>query len=225
MAREGPAAVGDGGGTAPALLALAACAGAFALGSIPFGLWVARASGGVDPRTRGSGNIGATNVSRVLGFWPWGFATFALDFGKGLLPALAVRSGWVAGAWDIGGAGLASRDPLAWAPGLCAVLGHCYSPWLGFKGGKGVATGLGALAVLSPLAALFGALAFWLAFAATKTGSLSSLSGLLAGAVSHVLLAPVGTYLWIGGALALVILVRHESNLDALLQDREQKFG
>jgi glycerol-3-phosphate acyltransferase PlsY len=195
-----------------------ACAFAFLLGSIPFGLLMARIARGDDPRQKGSGNIGATNVSRVLGFWPWGFLTFALDFAKGVVPVLALNLGWFSGADEVFG------PAAAWAVALCGVIGHCYSPWLRFKGGKGVATGLGALLVLSPIAAMIGVFAFLLSFAATRTGSLSSLSGILALTIAHLILAPGGPYLWLGGLLVFIILLRHESNLDALLQSREKTF-
>jgi glycerol-3-phosphate acyltransferase PlsY len=209
-----------------------ACATAFLLGSIPFGLIVARIAGGADPRRSGSGNIGATNISRVMGFWPWGAATFALDLLKGAVPVLALEAGLFAAiAASLTGAAAGGSAPeavsavAAWAVGLCAVLGHCYTPWLGFRGGKGVATGLGALAVLSPWASLAGLVAFGLVFAATRVGSISSLSGILGVSVTHLVIAPTGAYLWFGAALVLVILVRHEGNLDALLENREKKFG
>lgn len=200
----------------PAVLMAGALA--FLLGSVPFGLLMARIARGDDPRKKGSGNIGATNISRVLGFWPWGFLTFALDFSKGVIPVLALTQNWISSADG-------AADPAgAWAVALCGVIGHCFSPWLRFKGGKGVATGLGALFVLSPIAAVVGIIAFLLAFAATRTGSLSSLSGILALAITHLILAPSGPHLWLGGLLIFIILIRHESNLDALLQSREKTF-
>jgi glycerol-3-phosphate acyltransferase PlsY len=197
---------------------LYACGLAFVLGSIPFGLIVARLAGAEDPRKKGSGNIGATNISRVLGFWPWGLLTFVLDFAKGAIPVLALSAGWLSDATSGSPAG-------AWATALCGVLGHCYTPWLRFNGGKGVATGLGALVVLSPIASGIGMIAFGLTFAATRTGSLSSLAGILGLSIAHLILAPTGPYLWLGGLLIFVILLRHESNLDALLQENEKSFG
>ena len=117
----------------------------FLLGSIPVGYIVAKAKG-IDIRATGSGNIGATNVWRALG-WQWGVTVLAADILKGLLPTLAAvlltRGQTQASGWAPSGAAW-----LAMATGLCAVLGHTFTPWLRFKGGKGVATGLGALLAL-----------------------------------------------------------------------------
>ena len=143
------------------LLPAIVCVIAFLMGSIPFGLLVARIFKVKDLTSQGSGNIGATNVSRVLGFWPAGALTFALDLLKGILPVLALLP-MGSQIW-LGTFGLPETDFSAtaiWSAGLFAVLGHCYSPWLHFKGGKGVATGFGVLVVLSPLAGLAGILAF-----------------------------------------------------------------
>ena len=199
-------------------------------GSIPFGLLMARLFGGADVRSSGSGNIGATNVSRVVGFWPAGFLTLLLDALKGTL-AVAMASSWFEGLWsgwlEFPASGWGIDDALLrWTAGLFAVLGHCYSPWLKFKGGKGVATGLGVLAILSPWSALVGAAGFVLTFLATKTGSLSSLAGLLIACVTHGVLptSEAGAHLWSGGLLIFVILARHEKNLDALLEGRENRF-
>lgn len=196
-----------------------ACGLAFLLGSIPFGLLVARAAqGGADREARkdirveGSGNIGATNVSRVLGFWPWGALTFGLDLAKGSAAVLwAMSAGELSTVW-------------VWAVALACVLGHCYSPWLRFRGGKGVATGFGVVLVLAPIAALAGIVAFGIAFVATRTGSVSSLCGLLTAAACELVIKPVEAHLALGALLMLVILVRHESNLDALLEKNEKIF-
>lgn len=206
-------------------LVAASCLIAFLLGSIPFGLIVSRLADGGDLRQQGSGNIGATNVSRILGFWPWGLLTFVLDLIKGALPVFLLGSGraqWLVANLLYEGAHWEVTRMDEWAVALACVLGHCFSPWLRFKGGKGVATGFGAILVLSPLTALVGAAAFGLAFAATRTGSLSSLTGILAAAATHLVYEPLGPHLWIGAALILVILIRHETNLDALLQNREK---
>jgi acyl phosphate:glycerol-3-phosphate acyltransferase len=206
---------------------------AFLLGSIPFGILVSRLFKAGDPRRKGSGNIGATNVARVAGKWP-ALLTLALDAGKGALPIVLVSLPALGEAWRDLGAALGLADaadaPVAWSPlmvwstGLFAVLGHCFSPWLHFKGGKGVATGLGAALVLSPIAALFGAIAFVAMFLSTRVGSLSSISGLLACAIAHMALYPSGAHLWAGAAMILVVLLRHEANIDALLENRERSF-
>jgi glycerol-3-phosphate acyltransferase PlsY len=157
-------------------------------------------------------------VSRVLGFWPAGFLTFALDFAKGALPIYLL----VAGAIPL-------EQPFSvvkiWATAFLIVAGHCYSPWLRFKGGKGVATGFGVMLALAPLPALCGALGFAVAFAATRVGSLSSLSGLICASVACLVFGELGAYLWIAAAIVMLILIRHEGNLDALLESRENTFG
>lgn len=210
-----------------ALLILAV---AFLLGSIPFGVLFARVFGGEDVRRKGSGNIGATNVSRVAGFWPAGVLTFLFDALKGTLAVLAAGQGvsdLVAGwaffsepQWEPGGLSL------QWAAALLVVSGHCFSPWLRFRGGKGVATGFGAFAVLSPWAALVGLFGFVITFLSTRIGSLASLSGLLLLTVSHFVLPgfAVGAHLVWGAILVFIILARHEKNLDALLESRESRF-
>lgn len=118
---------------------------AFLAGTIPFGLLIARAKG-IDIRKVGSGNIGATNVGRVLGK-RYFFLCFALDFLKGFAPVLI--AGWTAGVF--GKRDFAAFDAWWWMLAMLApVLGHVLNPWLGFKGGKGVATSLGALLAVFP---------------------------------------------------------------------------
>ncbi len=199
---------------------------AFLMGSVPFGLWIARAFKVRDLTSRGSGNIGATNVSRVVGFWPAGFLTLLLDSFKGALPILVcIPVGVSLWAPWLQLEGLEFSMPLLWGLGLAAVLGHCFSPWLRFRGGKGVATGFGALAVLSPGAAAVGLIAFGLAFLARRIGSMASLAGLFSAAAAHLVIHGVrGTHLVFGALLVFVVLFRHESNIDALLQEKERGF-
>lgn len=198
---------------------------AFLLGSIPFGLLVARAFHGGNLREQGSGNIGATNVTRVLGFWPAGFLTFVLDFAKGALPVALVAWGPL-GTW-LSSHGEALHGAEAWWAGFFAVAGHCFTPWLRFQGGKGVATAFGAVLLLSSWAALAGAIVYALTFFITRVSSKSSLLALLAIATTHWVLYPVegtGTQFAALGAILYLILLRHESNLDALLENRERTF-
>lgn len=150
---------------------------AFALGSVPFGMLIARARG-VDLRQVGSGNVGATNVGRALG--PRWFAiVFALDLCKGLLPTLA--SGWAAGT--LGTLTVEPGDAWPWLGTMAAaVLGHMYSPFLGFRGGKGVATGLGATLGVFPaltIPALFAAGVFAVVFALWRYVSAASIAAAL----------------------------------------------
>jgi glycerol-3-phosphate acyltransferase PlsY len=135
----------------------------FAAGAIPFGVILARTLAGVDIKDHGSGNIGATNVARVLGVVP-GAIVLVLDAAKGALPTLlALRT---------------DDDPrIALATGGAAILGHCFSPWLRFRGGKGVATAFGVFLVLTPALAAIAILVFALVFALTRVPALGSLAG------------------------------------------------
>jgi acyl phosphate:glycerol-3-phosphate acyltransferase len=205
---------------------------AFLLGSIPFGILMARAFQVKDLQSQGSGNIGATNVSRVAGFWPAGFLTFLFDCLKGaiatLVVSLPVFQSWWQTVWSqqTSYSGQIGVNTI-WMVGFCAVLGHCFSPWVKFKGGKGVATGLGVIAVLTPIAALVGVLGFAFCFFKTKLGSLSSIVGLISTAIAYLVEKPsqeYGAYLWIGAALIALIVIRHESNIDSLLSGNERKF-
>ena len=131
---------------APNWLALAIAA--FLCGSIPFGILVARLKG-VDLRKVGSGNMGATNVGRALGR-KWGILVYVLDAAKGAAPVL--WAGHQAGALGLQPESIAAGDLWRWMGiAVCAVLGHMFSPWVGFRGGKGVATGSGALLAVYPV--------------------------------------------------------------------------
>ena len=143
----------------------------FWAGAVPFGVLIARWLG-VDIREHGSGNIGATNVTRVLGPVP-GAIVLVLDATKGALPTwLAIRY---------------SGDPFTvMATGYAAILGHCFSPFLEFRGGKGVATALGVFVVLAPQAVLFGVVAFAIVLQLTKVPALGSLVGALTIAIAFL---------------------------------------
>lgn len=181
----------------------------FVLGSVPFGLLLARATGKGDLRRIGSGNIGATNALRAGG--PWlGAATLLLDAGKGgagvsLGQALAGSEGALAGA-------------------LAAFLGHLFPPWLGFRGGKGVATMLGAAATLLPGAGLAFA-AVWLGVvAATRLSSAGGMAAALAAPVVALALGhgPVAAVL---AVMALLLLWKHRANLARLRAGTEPRIG
>jgi glycerol-3-phosphate acyltransferase PlsY len=194
--------------THPSLLAAAALLG-YLLGSIPFGLLLTRAAGLGDIRAIGSGNIGATNVLRT-GHKALAAATLLLDAAKG-------AAGVVVGAYLAGVQG-------ACVGGLAAVLGHLFPVWLGFKGGKGVATGFGVLLAAAPLAFL-AAGAVWLAVA-----GLTRISS--AGALAAFAAAPLFAYAtsgWPSGLLALavgaLVWVRHAHNIRRLLAGTEPRIG
>jgi len=193
---------------------------AFLLGSLPFGLWITRLVRGVDVREHGSGNIGATNVRRVAGTG-WGIVALALDVAKG----------WVAvallpGALGLAGAGAGGRWPVAGA--VAATAGHVFSPWLGFRGGKGVATFIGAAGALCPPAAGIAIAAFVLALAAWRYVSLGSMIMVMVYplAVLAVLRTPLRTPAAIAGAvLAILIAWRHRANWKRLARGEESKLG
>ncbi len=186
---------------------------AFILGSIPFGLFISRLYGVGNLREQGSGNIGATNVTRVVGFWPAGFLTFFLDAIKGLLLIAPFLFHWIP-------EGLVPESTtLYWSIGLLSVLGHCFSPWLKFNGGKGVATTFGVILLLAPLSGLVGGLIYGLTYLATRKGAAGSLLGLLGALSIHRIFYPFDASMLLFGAMVLVSIYRHESNLDLLLVD------
>jgi len=194
--------------TAAGILALAV---AFALGSIPTGLWVARARG-VDLRHIGSGNLGATNVHRALGGRA-GLLVLAVDMAKGALAVLVAR--WIApaGYWPVGAA-------------ACAVLGHVVSPLAGFRGGKGVATGGGAMLGLAPLAGLIALLVFGVTVAATRFVSLGSILAALSLPVAVWLTARnVPGVIDVAIFLAGLVVLRHRANLGRLFRGTEPRFA
>lgn len=188
----------------------------YLLGSIPFGLILAKTLGGKDVRQHGSGNIGATNVSRVAGPLA-GVLTLALDATKG---AAAV---WIAARFTQHGA---AAMMLA---GLAALVGHCFPFWLGFHGGKGVATGLGVFAVLCPLAAAAGVAMFVLIFVCWRYVSLASLAGTASMPMWVYLLwapghAPPLTVTFGTLIVAALIFYQHRGNLRRLREGVEPKY-
>jgi glycerol-3-phosphate acyltransferase PlsY len=189
-------------------LLLAALLGAL-LGSIPFGLVLTKAAGLGDIRKVGSGNIGATNVLRT-GRKDLAAATLVLDGGKGAAAVLAAGSLWGAEAGAVAG--------------VAAVIGHLFTPWLGFSGGKGVATGLGTLLALAFPAGL-AACALWLATA--KVTKISSASALVAFACAPFLAWVFGgaTAGLAAAAIAVLVFWRHEGNIRRLLAGTEPRIG
>jgi glycerol-3-phosphate acyltransferase PlsY len=195
----------------------------YLLGSCPNGFLVSRAHG-VDIRQHGSGNIGATNVLRVLGK-KWGYLVFALDALKGFL---AVRLGFaVALAFT---PGTMQRELVGIAGGLACILGHAFPVWLRFRGGKGVATSAGVLLGLMPIAVISVFAVWLLLFQVTRYVSVASIGAALA------LPAFVILYLrlkMLSGAsllpfsilIAGVVIWRHRSNIQRLFHGKEQRFG
>ncbi|MEZ5405908.1 MAG: glycerol-3-phosphate 1-O-acyltransferase PlsY [Verrucomicrobiia bacterium] len=187
---------------------------AFFIGSIPFGFLIAKAKG-VDIRKQGSGNIGATNVGRVLGK-KWGTLVFILDVLKG--------TGAVALGLFLFSKLEKGSSPQAWFEvglGLAVVLGHNYCPWLKGKGGKGIATSLGVLMIVFPYAAMWALGAWLVAFAMTYYVSVGSLA-----ASSTLIVSGLYYYGWSvkGGSclfLGVMAVIRHRSNIVRLLQGKE----
>ena len=201
------------------VLALVVFAG-YLLGSIPTGYLAARARG-VDIRSVGSGNIGATNVMRVLGK-PLGMMVLLADALKGglatgLLPPLALR-------WT-GSTAASSAEWLEILAGVSAILGHNYTCWLGFRGGKGVATTAGVLLVLMPKAFAL-CLAVWLlVFALSRIVSLASLAAAVALPLALYVLGRSVPLIAVGAALGGLAIYRHRSNLQRLLAGTEPRVG
>lgn len=186
--------------------------GAYLVGSIPFGIIVGRGIFGVDPRTVGSGNIGAANSMRALG--PFGAALVLLgDVIKGVVPTL-LASHWLPyGHWGIAAAGLAT------------IVGHNWSIFLHFKGGKGVATGLGVLVVLSWPATIVFAIVWLATVALTRYSSLASILANAAVAVSLVLLHAPTAYTIYAMVALLFVVWRHAANIRRLVAGTELRIG
>jgi len=184
---------------------------AFFLGSLPFGHWLALVRG-VDLRIQGSGNTGATNVGRVLGK-KWGIFVFVLDLGKGWFAvALAKSVGNLPETWCV-------------TVGVFAVLGHVFSPWLGFRGGKGVATSAGILIGLAPWVALGVALIWFLTFQMSRTVSVASLCAATTFPLFVFWLMPEEkVFQWISIGMAVLVWFRHRDNLKRLFQGKENRF-
>ncbi|MFL5262504.1 MAG: glycerol-3-phosphate 1-O-acyltransferase PlsY [Anaeromyxobacteraceae bacterium] len=194
---------------------LALLVGAYLLGSVPFGVVLTRLFTGKDVRTVGSGNIGASNVTRAAGKAA-GVLTLVLDAAKASVPMLATRA-FLADEGDAA---------LTWATlvGVAAFVGHIYPVWLGFKGGKGVATALGVYMVLSPWPSLLALVVFGAVVGLTRVPALGSLAG--------TAVITVGTFISYGGssfvswaalAVALVIVLRHRANIERLVKGAEHK--
>jgi glycerol-3-phosphate acyltransferase PlsY len=180
------------------------------LGSIPFGLLITRTAGLGDIRKIGSGSIGATNVLRT-GRKELAVATLLLDALKGVFAVLIGAD--VAGTLGV------------LACGLAAVIGHLFPVWLGFRGGKGVATGLGVLLAASPLAAV-GCGAIWLAVAyLTKISSASSLSATLAAPVLVWLVGGDTNLIILAVVVAVLLWAKHHANIRRLLAGTEPRIG
>jgi len=201
---------------------LAAIVG-YLLGSCPNGLLVSK-SHGIDVRNFGSGNIGATNVLRVLGR-KWGYLVFALDSLKGLLSVLFAY--WISRRLLLDHA---SETLAAIIAGVACILGHSFPVWLRFKGGKGVATSAGVLLGLMPWAVVSVFIVWLLLFKTTRYVSLASIGAavalpVLVMAYLHFRPEAEMSLLIFSLVIAAVVVWRHRSNIRRLLQGKEQRFG
>ena len=215
------------------LYAIVAIAFAYLLGSVPFGLVLARTQG-VDLRSVGSGNIGATNVSRALGK-KWGYACFALDVLKGLVPML-LALGLIRPRMMAAGLGEIRFIMLWLGAGCSAILGHIFPVYVGFRGGKGVATSFGVALGLWPYYTVCALIALVIWVAIVLKSRYVSLASMLASATFPVLLtlfilalkAWTLHQLWplvvIAMAIPCVVLIRHRENVERLKQGTENKI-
>jgi glycerol-3-phosphate acyltransferase PlsY len=176
---------------------------AYLVGSFPTGVFISKRKYGLDVRDMGSGNIGATNVRRIFG-WYAGILVFLIDLGKGALPLWGIRALYPELPW------------LICLTGIALVLGHCFSVFLGFKGGKGVATSLGCILVVDPNCALIGGLVYLVFLKLSRISAVGS----LAGVVSCILYL---IFRWPGNAIGIMIVTlcvimvfRHQENLARL---------
>jgi acyl phosphate:glycerol-3-phosphate acyltransferase len=185
---------------------------AYLVGSVPIGWLVARAFGLSDIRRHGSGNIGATNVLRTLGRVP-AVLTLLADVGKGYLAVVL-------------GSALSGGEPNAVAAAtVAAVVGNCWSVFLGFRGGKGVATGLGALLRTVPLATLAALPVFLAVVATTRYISLGSLLAAACVPLGAVMLRYPGSYALGALAVAIIVIARHHANIARLRAGTESRLG
>ncbi|MCH7903672.1 MAG: glycerol-3-phosphate 1-O-acyltransferase PlsY [Armatimonadetes bacterium] len=183
--------------------------GAYLIGALPFGVIIARMRG-VDLLTFGSKNPGASNVARALG--PWlGLLVFFLDIAKGAVPAYVAMQ-----ILDDPRHGLGA--------GVAAVLGHTLSPFLRFRGGKGIATSLGVLVGVAPFVALYGYGAFLVLFAISRIVSISSLIGALVVLISAVILRESTEFFVVFVPLVVYVFIRHRSNIKRLMKGEEPKL-
>ena len=193
-------------------------------GSIPFGLMLSKALRGIDLRDHGSGNIGATNAGRVLGK-KWGLVCLALDALKGLVPVLLLPPMFF-------GADNPNLVHLRILTGVATIVGHMFPCWLGFRGGKGVATSLGVVLMLSPWGLLFGAVAFFSSLTAWRYVSLSSMLAAIGFGASELIRlkpSPFAESTWSQGLFAimvpLLIILQHRTNIVRLIKREEPRFS
>lgn len=184
----------------------------YLIGAFPTSYVVGRLVRGIDLREHGSGNLGATNAFRVLG-WRAATPIFVLDISKGWFPTLFFAR------WDGSGA-------IEWALayGTAAIIGHVYSVYVGFRGGKGVATGAGVFLALAPFAVLAGLVAWGLLVYLTGYVSLASIAAATLLPILVLLFRGVDAVFWLSAVLATFVVYAHRANIGRLLRGEEHRF-
>ncbi|MGB9668004.1 MAG: glycerol-3-phosphate 1-O-acyltransferase PlsY [Thermosulfidibacteraceae bacterium] len=176
------------------------------LGSVPFGLIISLRKG-IDPRLTGSGNIGATNVARSVGKWE-GLVTLLLDLSKGLLPTyIALKT--------------TNNETFSLISGLLAILGHCFSPFLNFKGGKGVATSLGVILGVKPELAILALMVFAIVFYIKRIVSLSSITATVVTTIFGLFILEHTKSKLIMAIIATIVVLKHKDNIERLIRGTE----
>ena len=195
----------------------------YLIGSVPFGFLIGKMKG-LDIRTQGSGNIGATNVTRVIGK-NWGKLCFLLDLMKGILPVVLVNLLVRRGTFD---------DPCGILPAIAAlatVCGHIYPVYLHFKGGKGISTAAGAILALNPPALLSAGVLWVIVFLTSRYVSLASIAAAVSLPVFAWIMKMAGVWTYsptemiLFCVLAVLAVVRHSSNIRRLLNGTESRFA
>lgn len=182
----------------------------FLLGGVPFGYLIGKYIYNVDIRSKGSGNIGATNVFRILGIVP-GLVVFTTDILKGAIPVLIGRA-------------MGLPRELFLLAGALSVLGHCFSPFLGFKGGKGVSSTYGMMLAFDPVVAIISLLVEGGFIAVWGYVSLGSMAGVICMVLFLIFRGHNFFSILIMALTALLVIVRHRDNIKRLLEGRENRF-
>lgn len=188
-------------------------AASYLIGSFPTSLLAGKAIRGIDLRQHGSGNLGATNAFRVLG-WKAALPIFLVDIFKGFAPAFFFPR------WDG-----APAPEWALAYGAAAILGHVYSVYVRFKGGKGVATSAGVFLALAPWAVLAGLVVWGALVYLTRIVSVASIAAAVVLPVAVLVSAGEGPVFWLSVALAVFVIFAHRKNIQRLLHGEEHRFG
>lgn len=184
----------------------------YLLGSFPTGVFLSKRRYGIDVRETGSGNIGATNVTRTFG-WYAGLLTLLVDFLKGFVPLFLIRRYFPAEPWLL---------PLV---ATTLVFGHCFSAYLKLEGGKGVATSFGCLTAVQPWAAVFCLCLYLVLLIITRISAVGSLAGLIGAVAYAFVMSPPAHVKILILAVCSIVLVRHQSNVRRLVREFRKREG